>query len=374
MTDKIRVAFNYFDVENTDSLLTILSIKDIPIADRIVLDNKTPDYVIVSDRIYFKPEYEQSFRKILTDKSRKPILIGFMREALSPDLNIFDYAICWNWKFSYRDRVARIPPHIFVGDHNVIMPEMTNNLTQSDAKNLLSSKKRFCNFIYSNSYADSIRKKIFLDLSQYKRVESLGKSFNNVGTVISGSGDWQELSIKIKNHYKFSIACENACFDGYTSEKLLTSFQAHTVPIYWGNPYVSEEYNPEAFINVNDYNSIDDVIKRVKEIDENDDLWAYIVSRPWQTDSQKKYSEQEYKNYQDFMMNIFSQPLDKAHRVGYGTWPDLCYKSWFLDRHLMGDTRFLYRLRRFLKTPSRLTNKIKKAILPETDIEEFFND
>ncbi|MBQ7561137.1 MAG: hypothetical protein IJS99_04815 [Synergistaceae bacterium] len=374
MIDKIRVAFNYFDVHDTDSLLTMLCIKDIKIADRIVLDNETPDYVIVSDRIYFKPEYEKSLRKILTDNNHKPILIGFMREAISPDLNIFDYAICWNWKFSYRDRVARIPPHIFVGDSKVIMPEMTNNLTQSEAKNLLGSKKRFCNFIYSNASADSIRKKIFDILSQYKRVESLGKYLNNVGTVISSSCDWQELSIKIKNHYKFSIACENASFDGYTSEKLLTSLQAHTVPIYWGNPYVSEEYNPEAFINVNDYNNIEDVVKRVKEIDEDDDLWAYIVSRPWQTDSQKKYSEQEYKNYQDFMTNIFSQPLDKARRVGSGTWPELFYKNWFLDRHLMGDTRFLYRLRRFIKTPSRLTNKIKKLTLPETDIDEFFNE
>ena len=125
----------------------------------------------------------------------------------------------------------------------------------------------------------------------------------NIGALITCEKgiSWSELSRMIKSKYKFSIASENARYKGYTSEKLLTSFEAHTVPIYWGNPYVTEEFNPEAFVNCMDYESFDEVVKRVKEIDEDDDLWAYMVSRQWQTDEQKKSSEQLFVRYLRFI-------------------------------------------------------------------------
>ncbi len=55
---------------------------------------------------------------------------------------------------------------------------------------------------------------------------------------------------------------------GYTTEKLFDCFKAGTVPIYWGNPEITRDVNPKAFINCNDYeNDFDAVIERVKEID-----------------------------------------------------------------------------------------------------------
>ena len=56
--------------------------------------------------------------------------------------------------------------------------------------------------------------------------------------------NWMESSVEQKSYYKFTIAAENAAFPGYTSEKLMTSFQAHSIPIYWGNRDVVDEFNP----------------------------------------------------------------------------------------------------------------------------------
>ena len=47
--------------------------------------------------------------------------------------------------------------------------------------------------------------------------------------------------LRMKKPYKFSIAFENAWYPGYTSEKIVTSMLAGTIPIYWGNPDISRE-------------------------------------------------------------------------------------------------------------------------------------
>ena len=117
---------------------------------------------------------------------------------------------------------------------------------------------------------------------------------------------------------------ENAVYRGYTSEKIVSSLQAHTVPIYWGDPAVTELINPKAFINCHDYSSFDEVIERVKEIDNNDDLWLDMVTQPWQTEEQRKTTLQDVADYERFMHNIFSQDLKSARRRSIGFWGDKC--------------------------------------------------
>ena len=140
----------------------------------------------------------------------------------------------------------------------------------------------------------------------------------------------------------------------------MTSFMAHTVPVYWGNPYVAEEYNPEAFVNCHDYDSIDGVVQRVKEIDEDDNLWAYMVSQPWQTEQQQRASEKEYERYKKFIVNIFSQPLDKAVRHTEGWFYERIHSKWFFEgKSALYSKRFLRRVIRILLNTKRLRKKIK---------------
>ena len=54
--------------------------------------------------------------------------------------------------------------------------------------------------------------------------------------------------IKFLSKYKFSIAMENSRGDGYLSEKIVDSFRAGTIPIYYGDYLVDE------FIKINNYN------------------------------------------------------------------------------------------------------------------------
>jgi hypothetical protein len=125
--------------------------------------------------------------------------------------------------------------------------------------------------------------------------------------------------VKIKSNYKFSIACENAWFPGYTTEKLLTSLEAHTVPIYFGNRDVSLDVNPECFINVMEYANLDDVIDRIREVDTNDLLWCEMVSKPWYLCEQQKKKEMRCQNYYGMLRRIFTDEIGTLRYRGEGS-------------------------------------------------------
>jgi hypothetical protein len=123
---------------------------------------------------------------------------------------------------------------------------------------------------------------------------------------------------KIKNKlvyemkHKFVIAFENSSRSGYTTEKLVSALVAQSIPIYWGNPNIGKEFNTRRFINCHDYESFDDVLKRVQEIDQNDELYMSIVNEPIMSES-TDFAE-VVKQFELFMQAIFDQPLEKAKR------------------------------------------------------------
>lgn len=319
---KIRIYCLHPEINSVSDLVKYLHIKDLSIITGMIWDEINPDYLIVSEHIYFKPKYKKEFCKYV---NRKDIIFIFLAgECIAPDLNIFDYAIVFDRKLIDMDRIGRIPTNFFFRDS---MISLNNDISEIEASDELNNRK-FCNFIYSNPNADPMRDFLFYEISKYKKVDSLGAHLNNVGNKTTRyDRNWREISIKQKSNYKFTIACENASYEGYTSEKLLTSFQAHSIPIYWGNPYIEEEYNGNAFINCNKYNNINDIVKIIKEIDSNDSMWKKMVSEPWQTKEQVLQMNKEMQDYLEFINNIFTQPLSMARRRPRGTVPSIYLRS-----------------------------------------------
>ncbi len=302
-----------------DSVIKGLRIKDKQLAARFVIDEENPDYLIASDHAILSHDSCSRLKGYLS-RRQDCIFILHTCECIDPDLNVFDYAVCWNRDLKCADRITRCIPYIYSTTHQ---GTDTNTLTPEEAKQILEGNPKFCCFMYSHS--SEPRDSFFHLLSQYKHVDSLGKWLNNTGTQSTrDNSDWYSLSIDIKRGYKFSIAMENAVYRGYTTEKIVSSLQAHSVPIYWGDPTVTELINPKAFINCNDYSSFDEVIERVKEIDSNNDLWLDMVTQPWQTEEQYQKTLQIVGDYEDFMHNIFSQDLKSARRRSIGFWGDSC--------------------------------------------------
>lgn len=288
-----------------------------------VYDENTPDYVLVSNHIYVRKKLLIRLEQYM---KKDCVLIYFSGECATPDMNIFDYAIVFDRHLQYDDRIARLSTCRFYSIS--LFPEYMNMKID---RQMIESKTKFCNFMYSHSYIT--RDELFYSINKYKKVDSVGRHLNNTGSKNTRYDvDWRRMSIEDRLPYKFSIAAENASFPGYVSEKLLSCLEAHTVPIYWGDPTIGEELNTKAFINCHEYASFDEVIEKVKEIDNNNELFESILREPWQTTEQRKMTEELDKKYDAWILNIFSQSKEEAKRRPVGTHPDL-YKRWFLKRY-----------------------------------------
>lgn len=171
------------------------------------------------------------------------------------------------------------------------------------------ARRKFCNFIYSQDKMGDgakLRKSFCMALAEYKRIDCPGKVLNNMQGAIApryAKNQW-ESKLTFLSQYKFTIAFENSSIPGYTTEKLWQPFLAGSIPIYWGNPLICREVNSEAFINCNDYdNDLEAVIKRVKEIEEDDELYlAMLRKAPMREDY-----DFSTKKLEDFLDRVISE-------------------------------------------------------------------
>ena len=79
---------------------------------------------------------------------------------------------------------------------------------------------------------------------------------------------------------KFTIAFENESHPGYATEKIIEPLIQGSIPIYWGDTTIAQDFNPDCFINVHDYDSFEDVIKEVIKIDTDENLWKRYIEAP----------------------------------------------------------------------------------------------
>lgn len=221
--------------------------------------------------------------------------IFFAGENVIPDFNIYDYGIGFS-NIEFGDRYLRAPLYFFYHD----------DFVKAINKNNYGLRTKFCNMVVSNSgIADDQRTKFFHELSKYKHVDSGGRYLNNVGGPVKDKYEFQR-------QYKFSIAFENSAFPGYVTEKITQAWAAGTIPIYWGNPDIEKEFNNNAFINANGI-PIEDVVKKVIEIDQSEELFERMRRAPiFNKDNElnvNKYINEEY--VLDFFRNIFYQSEPK---------------------------------------------------------------
>jgi hypothetical protein len=98
------------------------------------------------------------------------------------------------------------------------------------------------------------REAFFKQLSKYKKVDAPGRSMNNMpGIDTQYNGDMWEVKRQFLSPYKFTIAFENDIFPGYQTEKLYDAMLAGSIPIYCGDPFVGDIFNPKSFINADEY-------------------------------------------------------------------------------------------------------------------------
>ena len=287
--EKNRTIFLYFEDNLGYQLKYLIDLLKKKFYVNISQDN--PDYLI----------YNVFGCNHLKEKYKDSIKIAIFSENKIPDFNIADYGVSQS-HIHYLDRYFKIPHFL----------DYLNLFKYSDFKKIKNKTltrnitKKFCAAVISNyKFTDYFRLDFINELSKYKTVDMGGKYKNNVGNV--------ENKIEFLSSYKFSIAMENTEGDGYVTEKIIQSFIAGTIPIYYGDYTIDEFINPKSFILIRGKKDMKEKIEYIKKIDNDDDLYRRILKENIFND--KDIVKKTEKEYQDFLLNIFEQDKRKAKRI-----------------------------------------------------------
>lgn len=252
----------------------------------IKFDPHKPDYLI----------YNIFGGNHIKSKFNNSIKIAIFTENKIPDLDKVDYAIGQS-HINYLDRYFKFPTFLWqVKKLKKIRDRVLNN----------PIRQKFCAAVISNNYStDGFRLNFIKELNKYKTIDMGGKYNNNIGGRIKDK-------IKFLSSYKFSIAMENSECDGYISEKIIDSFLAGTIPIYYGNYMVDEYINPKSYILIRGEKDMYQKIEYIKMIDNDDEKYKNFLRKGVLIDI--NIADKIEKELKLFLENIFTQDKIKAYR------------------------------------------------------------
>ena len=283
MMKKIKIDFiDFWDIDKENNIITntLRSKYDVTIS-------KEPDYIFCS--VFGTNHF----------KYKNAIKILVIGENISPNFDLYDYVIGF-YDIKYDDRYLK---------YNMLLEEdMYKIITKRKPEN--NESKKFCAFVYGAMKLSKKRIEILNKLNEYKKVDCGGKLKNNIARKI---GRKKIDKINFQKQYKFVIACENQQFPEYNTEKLFDAFASNAVPIYWGDPKIGEIYNERAFINCNNFNNLDELLKVVKEIDNDDEKYRKMIMEPVFNDEDFFYKQNE--KLKSFLYNIFDKELRDSKKV-----------------------------------------------------------
>lgn len=255
-TIKVKVV-DFWDTCDTNTLLFIRLLKKH--YNVVISDN--PDFVFYS---CFGNEFE---------KYKNSVKIFWTGENVLPDFNSCDYAIGFDF-IDFGERYFQ---------YNIFMGRVSKDINDRSAVTDDFAKRRFCNFIYSNTNSGEgalLRQEFCKKLMEYKHIDCPGIVLHNMDAkeLETLAGNWVDTKRNFLKKYKFTIAFENSCSNGYTTEKLFHPLESFSVPIYYGNPLIVKDINPKSFINCNDYNNdFDAITERIKYLDTHDDEYLAML-------------------------------------------------------------------------------------------------
>jgi hypothetical protein len=167
----------------------------------------------------------------------------------------------------------------------------------------------FCSFVVSNDKC-VIRNNIFKRLNAYKKVDSMGRYANNVGGNVPYPY-WSREFIDVIGKYKFMICGENTKMATYSTEKIVNPYLAKVIPIYWGAHNITNIFNHESMLFLEDETdeSFEKLINKVIELDNDHEKYLEFVNRPIFNQHNQNFIEQHYN------LNSLAKKIDQVLSV-----------------------------------------------------------
>ena len=210
--------------------------------------------------LHTEPDFHYySARQRHVHRVHNRVKICFPVEAFLPDWEECDYAFTCHYVDDPRH--MRLPLYVLYAPAGQLIRRGDENWEA-----VLAAKRKFCALVVGkvNRRKPEKRVEFFQKLSRYKKVDSAGGALNNMGFNVPHI---EGAKVEFLRGYKFNIAFENASLPGYTTEKIVEPMQARCLPVYYGNPRVTEEFNTASFINYEDYKNDEAVIEQIIALD-----------------------------------------------------------------------------------------------------------
>lgn len=187
-------------------------------------------------------------------------------ENMIPDFDQCDFALT-SANLPSETRHLRVPTwRQVIGDPGRLLVSSPPDISE------FQRRPGFCAQVVSNPKG-LFRNRLFRRLGKRRPVSSGGRAFNNIGGPVADKRSF------LRKH-RFCLAIENSSSSGYVTEKLTDAFLAGCIPIYWGDPEVATDFNPRRFVNAHDFETLDDLCRRVLEVDDDPSLQASILNEP----------------------------------------------------------------------------------------------
>lgn len=257
-------------------------------------------------------------------------------ENVFPDFNCFDYAVGFD-SAEFGDRYLRQPLFTFYDEFAKLRDRASSRPTPEELLN-----REFCSYVVSNGgRGDPLRTEFFHRLSKYKKVNSGGAHLNNVGGRVADKAAFCA-------RHKFNIAFENSVSPGYTTEKVMQPLTVHSVPIYYGNPTVEEDFDEACMVRVRSRDDVERAVEEIVYLDTHDEAYLAKATSPCLTHPVEWHEARLVK----FLRTIFDPPKEEARRlVRYGMQP-----------YYRGKLRSLHRLDDLVKGLPRMACRVLKGL------------
>jgi len=108
-------------------------------------------------------------------------------------------------------------------------------------------KKNICMF---TTLLDEPRKTIYEQFSRHFILDGYGKYFN---TNIKSHNHSNFTKKEVMKNYAFNLCPHNAIYPGLYEEKVPEAFLGKCLPITWADQNIDFDFNPKAFVNLNDH-------------------------------------------------------------------------------------------------------------------------
>ncbi len=241
-----------------------------------------------------------------THRLYSSVRVCYSVESDLPDFRTCDYSLA---PVRFDDpRHYHLPHYVVQADPQRIVKR------HDDHEKILAAKTRFCSFIVSgyNKRKNGNRVELFQKLCQYKKVDSAGRKFNNIGGPIP-QGPLPKVDFM--RPYKFSIVYENRALAGYTTEKIFDAMLVRSLPIYWGDPEINQHFNPRSFLNRADFPNDAALIEKIIELDQDDAKYLAYMREPYfHQDIPNRYFDRN--RLLDFFETIFTKKINPVAQAG----------------------------------------------------------